>query len=225
MTHKLLTDKDAIDAWLARYGVHRASVVPDSTYGFIVFVNGDVDLGGKGLKSIDVKFSKIRGHFVLSNNYLTSLEGCPDVVEGHFLCNNNLLTSLKGGPTHVDKDYTCSENKLITLEGSPSNIGGYFSCGLNCLTSLCGGPSFVSGGYNAANNLLDSLEFFPDFVSTFINLSFNPALEDAQNIRDFYALQQVHYMHRDVLSVKKALNETISIASEGNANPSIKNKI
>ena len=78
------TDKQQIIAWLDKYKVKNYTLVSDKQYGFIVNVNGDVDLRSKKLFNIPVKFSEVTGIFNCSHNQLTSLEFSPQTVNGNF---------------------------------------------------------------------------------------------------------------------------------------------
>ena len=78
------SDKQQIIAWLDKYKVKNYTLVSDKQYGFIVNVNGDVDLRSKKLFNIPVKFSEVTGIFNCSHNQLTSLEFSPQTVNGNF---------------------------------------------------------------------------------------------------------------------------------------------
>jgi hypothetical protein len=51
-----------------------------------VDVDGVVNLSGKGLTQLPLKFGKVSGGFYCSDNLLTSLEGAPIEVDGDFYC-------------------------------------------------------------------------------------------------------------------------------------------
>ena len=70
----------------------------------------DVDLSGKGLSEIPIKFGRVSGNFDCSKNQLGSLEGCPKEVGGNFICCNNKLSSLADAPISVGGDFNCSNN-------------------------------------------------------------------------------------------------------------------
>jgi hypothetical protein len=92
-----------------------------------VDVDGDVNIAGRRLKTLPLKFGKVTGHFACFNNELTSLEGAPREVGGHFMCDVNKLVSLKGAPKEVGGSFHCMRNKLTTLEGGPREVS-YFDC-------------------------------------------------------------------------------------------------
>ena len=102
----------------------------DGTY---ELVDGFYNVKGDVLLNIDceklpVKFGIVTGSFYCNDNFLTSLEGCPEQVGGSFECYNNHLTSLEGAPTHISDSFWCDDNFLTSLKGCPTSVGGYFSC-------------------------------------------------------------------------------------------------
>jgi len=105
-------------------------------------VDGDVDIGSKGLERIPIKFREVTGDFSCYKNNLTSLDGCPKIVGGYFNCSNNKLTSLKGCPDRVGRDFICSYNNLASLVGGPERVGRGFYCSLNNLITLEGFPLY-----------------------------------------------------------------------------------
>jgi len=140
----------------------------------LVDVDGDVDLSGKGLTKLPVKFGNVSGIFNCQNNQLTSLEGAPQSVGGdRFNCNNNQLTSLEGAPQEVGGDFICYNNQLTSLEGAPQKVVGNFNCSHNQLTSLDGAPQEVGGRFNCNNNQLTSLEGGPQEVGNTFDCSIN----------------------------------------------------
>lgn len=66
--------------------------------------------------------------FYISNNRLTSLEGCPQIVGRHFDCSQNKLTSLKGCPKKIGGYFDCTNNLLESLDGCPTEVTGSFFC-------------------------------------------------------------------------------------------------
>lgn len=127
-----------------------------------VDVRGDFICTGKLIKDfVGIKFGRIYGHFVCSNNKLTSLYGAPIEVDCDFDCGMNYLSSLEGAPRSVGGHFNCNENRLLSLEGSPSFVGGRFFCFINRLTSLKGSPEKVGGDFVCSRNNLASLEGAP----------------------------------------------------------------
>jgi hypothetical protein len=118
----MLNDKDEIAAWLDKMGVRYYTINDDLT----VDVNGNVNLFNKDLKSIPVKFNKVRGYFNCSINRLTTLEGAPNEIESYFWCDDNQLTTLEGAPNEVKNNFWCFGNPLKSLDGKPDYVGGEF---------------------------------------------------------------------------------------------------
>ncbi|WP_029596551.1 hypothetical protein [Flavobacterium sp. ACAM 123] len=87
-----------------------------------VDVFGDVNLGSCNLNKIPLLFNHIYGEFIVSDNFLTSLFGCPNEVGGDFSCNINQLTSLEYAPLVVGGGYRCEDNLLVSIAGSPDQI-------------------------------------------------------------------------------------------------------
>eukprot|EP00792_Barthelona_sp_PAP020_P000406 TRINITY_DN10638_c0_g1_i1.p1 TRINITY_DN10638_c0_g1~~TRINITY_DN10638_c0_g1_i1.p1 ORF type:complete len:346 (+),score=57.39 TRINITY_DN10638_c0_g1_i1:51-1088(+) len=98
-----LTDKDDIKKWLAKHGVKDYHILKDNS----VKVQGDVNLSKKleNLSKLPLRFHEVSGEFDISDNVLTTLDGCPKRVGGNFLAYKNELTTLKGGPIEVGKNF------------------------------------------------------------------------------------------------------------------------
>lgn len=64
-------------------------------------VYGDVDLSGRILQDMPIRFNRVYGNFDCSKNNLTSLRNGPKVVHGNFSCQDNELTSLEHFPITV----------------------------------------------------------------------------------------------------------------------------
>ncbi len=117
----MMTEKEIHDI-CKKYNIKDYTVNPDGS----IDVDSDVNLSGKGLKSIPLKFNKVNGYFYCFENKLTSLEGCPNYVGGSFYCYYNKLTSLKGGPKEVGGSFSCYNNNITSLVGFPNYVGGNF---------------------------------------------------------------------------------------------------
>ena len=115
-------------------------------------IEGDVNLCGRKLTKLPLKFGRVSGGFYCYYNKLATLEGCPTQVGGGFDCSYNNLTTLEGCPTHVSGGFSCSNNKLSTLEGCPTHVGRHFYCDNNQLITLEGCPTHVGGGFYCSNN-------------------------------------------------------------------------
>ena len=89
----------------------------------------------------DVKGKKYDGNLDISGLGLTSLDGCPKEIKGMFNCSNNNLTSLEHSPNKVLKRFDCSNNNLENLKGVENlKFGKHpvkdFNCGFNKLKNL-----------------------------------------------------------------------------------------
>ena len=71
-----------------------------------------------------------KGNLELSNMNLIELPAIlKDItVSGHFICSNNKLTSLNNSPKTVGGYFGCGNNKLTSLVGAPTSVGGAFNC-------------------------------------------------------------------------------------------------
>lgn len=122
------TFKDVIKKKVLKYDIRNVIINDNGT----INVNGSVILSNKELLKIPFDFNEVTGDFKITDNGLTSLEGCPRKVGGNFWCNNNPITSLNGGPVKVGGNYMCSNCKsLSTLDGAPISVGGKFYCQMN----------------------------------------------------------------------------------------------
>lgn len=71
----------------------------------------------------------VNGQFSISENKITSLEGCPVKVNESFVCSiNKELHSLKGAPIYVGKHFMCNSTGITSLDGCPKEVGGDFVC-------------------------------------------------------------------------------------------------
>ena len=109
--------------------------LPEVKHGIYVNNNDLVSLKGLPKKLVN-------GDLMLSDNYLTTLSGCPRIVKGHFSCSWNHLKTLKGGPSVVGGKYDVSQNPLLsTLAGAPRkfttsklNQDSFFDCNETSIT-------------------------------------------------------------------------------------------
>jgi len=171
---KLYESFEDIDSICEKYGIKNYTINSDG----IVDVNGSVNLSGKDLTKLPLKFGKVSGYFNCHNNNLITLEGCPLSLGSSFNCSSNKLTTLKDSPQSVGGYFDCSYNNLISLEGSPQSVlDGYFQCAGNYLTTLEGGPKSVGGYFYCQENELKDLYGFPEFFDRDINYYFNPVSE------------------------------------------------
>jgi hypothetical protein len=145
------------------------------------------------LHELPIQFGRVQ-NFLIEENQLTTLKGCPHTVEGNFSCENNLLTTLDYAPKKVEGFFNCNGNKLKNLIGIPK-VGGKISCAHNGLVSLEGLnekiydldlshnqltnlkhlPRYIRGSVNFSDNLLSSLEQISQInIDYNINISNNP---------------------------------------------------
>lgn len=111
--HSFFTTLEETKQWLEKMKIDWYSIDPTT---LSVSVNDTVDLRNKGLKFIPIQFSRTE-NFLISNNPLNSLEGCPDYVFGNFVCGQTNITTLKFMPKKIMGDIGISYNpKLISLE-------------------------------------------------------------------------------------------------------------
>ncbi|WP_419769496.1 MAG: hypothetical protein ACNI3C_09125 [Candidatus Marinarcus sp.] len=158
-----------IEDWLDKYSIDNYAVSEN----FQVTVYGSVNLKGK-LKSkrLPIEFKLVDGYFDISDNELTSLEGCPPHVTKDFNCANNKLETLFGAPNKVG-DFNCSYNKLKDLSYAPKEVLGYFDCSNNELTSIKGSPRTVKDYFKCSNNHIGSLRGGPKYIDGYFDCSNN----------------------------------------------------
>ena len=113
MLDKFLTTEESITHWFKDHNIKNYTLILDSKYGFIVDVDGGVNLSNKNLTHIPIKFNHVTGDFDCGVNQLTSLEFCPSSVGGAFYCDHNQLTSLEFCPSTVGGDFYCNHNPAL----------------------------------------------------------------------------------------------------------------
>ena len=136
MKYIKLFENKFIENQLDELGIKNYTINSDLS----VDVNGDVYIGGLGLYEIPIKFGKVSGNFICSNNNLKNLKNCPTEVGGDFRCNDNQLETLEGCPVEVGLSvggiFDCSDNKLTSLNYCPSEVDSTFWCVRKWLTDL-----------------------------------------------------------------------------------------
>jgi hypothetical protein len=158
-----------IEKWLKDHSINNYIISED----LYIIVQGNVNLSQKlNVKKLPVKFKMVDGYFDISNNGLTSLEGCPNIVTKDFNCSKNNLHSLFEGPTEVG-DFDCSYNQLKNLSYAPKEIKGNFDCSHNEINSIKGMPRTIKGFFNCSFNKLVTLKGGPKNVETIFNCSNN----------------------------------------------------
>lgn len=167
-----------IEEWLKEHGINNY-IISDDLH---VSVQGNVNLNDRlNGQTLPVKFDRIEGYFDISNNNLTSLEGCPKVVAkdfncsknklislfdcpievGEFDCSHNNLKNLSYGPKEVKGNYNCSYNELTSIKASPRTVKGFFKCNDNKLSSLDGGPKNIDTDFDCSHNFIERLQGGP----------------------------------------------------------------
>ncbi|WP_419764694.1 MAG: hypothetical protein ACNI28_13000 [Arcobacter sp.] len=131
-----LQNKEDIEKWLHKYDITNYKILEDNS----VDVTGRVKLSDRlaNLSRLPLKFNEITGDFDISDNELTSLEGCPSVVKGDFLAFKNEIYSLKGGPKDVQGNYIILKNNISNLKYAPTIVKDDFICSHNPIDSLEG---------------------------------------------------------------------------------------
>ena len=149
-----------IEKWLKDHAINNYLISED----FSITVQGNVSLNQKlSVKKLPVKFKTVDGYFDISNNGLTSLEGCPKTVTRDFNCSRNNLTSLFEGPTDVG-DFDCSFNQLKNLSYAPKEVKGNFDCSNNQIDSIKGMPRTIKGFFKCSYNKISTLKGVPKYV-------------------------------------------------------------
>jgi hypothetical protein len=101
-----------------------------------VDVDDDVEISDLELYYLPINFGRVAGNFECSDNFLTSLEGCPTTVGGNFYCKRNKLTSLQGCPEIISGNFYCSNNKITNFKGVSEFFEGKFYCDGNPIVEI-----------------------------------------------------------------------------------------
>jgi hypothetical protein len=122
----------------------------------------NISAPGNSIESISALGGRpIKGNLFLNNNYLTSLDGCPEEIGGSLDLSECNINSLEGCAKKVSGNFDCSENHLTSLKGGPEFVGGYYDCGKNNLTSLEGIASNRLKWIDASDNQIYSVIDMP----------------------------------------------------------------
>ena len=110
-----------IKAWIIckKFNIKNYTINSDMS----ISVDGNVDLSGRDLKYIPIKFKEVSGYFYCHNNQLTSLEYCPETVGGHFSCYDNQLTNFDGLPEFFERPITLFGNPVDEIYKLFNGIG------------------------------------------------------------------------------------------------------
>lgn len=139
MAKRFNTNPDKVISICKNFGIENYYLNNDGS----IDVFGNVDLSGKNLNRIPIKFRVVGGNFDIRKNCLTSLFGCPATITGDFFCQFNFLASLRFGPKAVNGKYFCSYNILKDLAGVPPTFLNDLICNNNRLSSLKNSPRCV----------------------------------------------------------------------------------
>ena len=103
---KFNESKEYIKSICQKYGIKNYTIDDDGS----IDVNGNVDLSGRGLTKLPLKFRNVTGDFYCSYNQLTTIEGAPKSVSGKFGCDNNQLVNLDFAPSC--QSLSCFDNPI-----------------------------------------------------------------------------------------------------------------
>lgn len=150
--------------------------------------DGNIYLSNINLNKLPLKFGRVEGDFICSDNQLTTLQGCPIYVGGDFDCDGNRLKNLIGAPNTINCHFICSYNELSSLHGCPTYIGGDFYCDNNNLTTLEGCIESLEGDFLCQSNQLTSLDGGPKSTKDYYCMGNSILLEkpDWLNCKEFY---------------------------------------
>lgn len=142
------------------------------------------------LKEIPIKFNRVSGSFICSENLLENLNNSPKYVGDDFICDHNLLVNLIGSPEFIGGGFSCRFNKLNSLKGCTREIGMDFNCCNNELISLVGGPERIGDRLICYNNKLTNLIGAPKYfgggdIINEIDLSQNDLPDEIYDNIDF----------------------------------------
>ena len=121
---RLFESFEDIDEICRKYNIIDYTINPDKS----IDVNDCVDLRFKNLTKLPLKFNKVNGYFICSNNKLKSLEGSPKEVNGYFDCHHNRLTSFEFSPRIIRECFYCYNNNIKSFEYFPSFVKNNFYC-------------------------------------------------------------------------------------------------
>jgi hypothetical protein len=117
-----------IEFWLSSYHIYKANYKINSDWTIDIKRNFII-IPDQSISEIPdyIKFNECQGDFIIRDNRLLSMSGCPKIVHGDFAVNGNKLTNLFGSPTQVDGYYFIQNNDVKFTEEQIRkicNIGG-----------------------------------------------------------------------------------------------------
>ncbi len=248
---QFIQNKAEIEAWLDEHKVRNYSLAKHEEYGYVVNIDGGVNLNNKNLTTIPVKFGRVKKHFNVFSNQLTNLDFCPNYVGTDFLIDGNNISSLEGMPRFIGGNAALNnnpiknlkgmsqriglsiflDNTLITsLEGIPKNVHNTLSVERCQLTSLKYCPKKIKGDFLFSENDVENLLYFPQEVSKLIFCNNNFRLghigrANTDNTRMTYLcdeMLEIHEAQKLAYKEKKQLREIIGEKKLENLHESIK---
>lgn len=93
--------------------------------------------------------------------YYSLRGGLGKILDASVFITEKYIDSLIGSPEIVTGVFNCCDTNLSSLLYSPKIVGGYFSCAKNKLSSLYNGPLKVGEELCCIHNNLTSLDFLP----------------------------------------------------------------
>src|ERR1035437_2842030 len=102
--------EQSIKKWLTDFGIADCFINKDHT----INVYGTVYLQDNNLVELPpyIKFNIVTGSFLIGNNKLISLIGCPNIVLEMYGCSNNMLSNLEHCPKIIGKRIFCYSNLI-----------------------------------------------------------------------------------------------------------------
>ncbi len=177
---QFLKNKKDIIAWLDSYGIKNYTLVPSTKYGFVVNVDGDVELSYKKEK---IFYKNRFVHYVYRfriKRFVNAWGPCNkkikfipvkfNIINGDFAARSNEITNMRSMPKRVKGRFNLFYNKLKNLKGLPKKIDGSIELGLNKIENLIGSPKVVYGNFSVEHNYkIKSLVGGPEVVEgTFV---------------------------------------------------------
>lgn len=143
-----MSNKQQIIDCLEQNDISNYTLVQVQKHGYIINVEGNVNLSNKNLTSILYKFVEVTEKFDCSNNNQTFLENSPNDAQFFDCFRNPNTQSLKGAPKIVCEWYYCNECNLYTLKKAPIKVNWFICLGTYNLTFLEYGQKIVKENYS-----------------------------------------------------------------------------
>jgi len=177
----------------------------DTKYGDLTgqTYDGNIDVSGLSLTSLEGAPEIVNGTFSCSNNKLTSLKYAPKKTE-IFYCRNNRLESIENAPD-VDLYFDCSQNNLKSLKGAPKKTAAFY-CSDNQLTDLTHSPKTVLGEFYCNKNNLVSLKGCPETINGTLKLHYNK-LETLKYVGEYVGYVDAEHNPNPYLEIEWEVRE------------------